>query len=104
MADLCRALQAKPLVVSSTALGTLNHSKLTIEYLKQTNCKQASFILMKSREELPIIENDNVLRLSQMAPILSILPYATGLDSEQPPLPIPFNAEQIFKEGHSWIL
>ena len=104
MVDLCRELGAKPIVVSSTALGTLNHSKLTIEYLKQMNCEGASFILIKPEEELPIIEKDNILRLSQMAPILSLLPHSANLDSEKPPLPEQFTAEKIFTEGHSWIL
>ena len=103
MADLCRRLEAKPILVSSTALGTLNHSKLTIEYLKQMNCEEASFILMKAEKELPIIEQDNISRLSQMAPILSLLPHSAHLDSEEPPLPADFKADQIFSEGHPWI-
>ena len=103
MVDLCRMLEAKPIVVSSTALGTLNHSKLTIKYLEQMKCLGASFVLIKPEEELKIIEEDNISRLAQMAPILSLLPHSKGLNSEKGPLPEGFYADKIYVEGHPWI-
>ena len=104
MHDLCKALNAQAIVVSSTALGTLNHSKLTINYLQQHGIDQISTILMRPEEELEVIENDNLLRLAQMAPNLACLPYYPGLDSEKGSLPTDFHASETHFELMPWTM
>jgi dethiobiotin synthase len=103
MHDLCKALNADAIVVSSTALGTLNHSKLTINYLQQHGIDQISTILMRPEHELELIEQDNLLRLGQMAPNLACLPHYSGLDSEKGSLPEDFIASETHFEKMPWI-
>ena len=102
MVDFCKALQAHAIVVSSTALGTLNHSKLTINYLKQNGIDQISTILMRPEQELKLIEDDNLLRIAQMAPNLACLPFYSGLDSEKGSLPTDFIASNNNLQDFKW--
>jgi dethiobiotin synthase len=104
MHDLCKALNAHAIVVSSSALGTLNHSKLTINYLQQHGIDQISTILMRPESELEVIEKDNLLRLTQMAPNLACLPHYPGLDSEKGSLPEDFQASETHFELMPWTI
>ena len=104
MVDMCRELKAKAICVTSTALGTLNHSKLTIEYLKNKGCEDNYFIMMRPETELEIIEEDNIARLAKMAKPLALLPFMSNLDTEgEAPLAKSFVADKIYNEIKAWI-
>ncbi len=84
MLDFCRALKAKLLVVASTTLGTLNHTKLTLYYAEQ---KKLEVVLVINRcSGVPeVIERDNIHFLQDMVEgrDLSEIPFIEGIDTEK---------------------
>ena len=83
MMDLCTRNQAELIVVTTTALGTLNHTKLTLDYAKAHGF-EASVIVSGCTESPDIIEEDNIKLISEMVNqrVLAKIPFLTGLDTE----------------------
>ncbi|MCM8539332.1 MAG: dethiobiotin synthase [Lentisphaeraceae bacterium] len=83
MAGLCTLLQGELILVTSTALGTLNHTKLTVEYAKSHEL-ECSVIISGCSENPDIIEEDNIKLITEMVEgrVIAKIPYVDGLDTE----------------------
>ena len=83
MADLCKALNAEMIVVTTTALGTLNHTKLTLEYAESREL-ECRVIISGCSENADVIEKDNIQLISKMfaGKVMFQIPEITGLDTE----------------------
>ena len=85
MMDLCKAVNAELIVVTTTQLGTLNHTKLTLEYAKSHGF-ESSVIISGCSNKPGIIEKDNIKLISEMVDgrVLFQIPQIEGLDTESP--------------------
>jgi len=83
MMKLCLETKAELIVVTTTTLGTLNHTKLTLEYAKSHGL-EASIIISGCSDNPHIIEEDNIKLISEMVDgrILAKIPQIDGLDTE----------------------
>lgn len=83
MADLCKLLDAQMILVTTTSLGTLNHTKLTVEYAGQRDL-ECSVIISGCTENPGIIEEDNVNYISKMVDdrVLFKIPFIIGVNTE----------------------
>lgn len=81
MLDLLIALSAKPVIVTRSALGTINHTALTLEALTRKGLRPAALVINET-QPLPtgdhaLVREDNLAMLKKMAaPVPCIvLPY-----------------------------
>ena len=83
MIDLCKAMDCGLLVVTTTQLGTLNHTKLTLDYAKSHGF-DSSIIISGCSENPDVIEKDNIKLISEMVGgrVLFKIPQLDGLDTE----------------------
>lgn len=83
MAGLCKALNAEMIVVTTTALGTLNHTKLTLEYAESRDLA-CRVIISGCSEDPDIIAKDNIQLISKMfaGKVMFQIPEVAGLNTE----------------------
>lgn len=83
MAGLCKMIHGELILVTTVELGTLNHTKLTIEYAKSHGL-ECSVIISGCRENPDVIEADNIKLITEMVEgrVLFKIPYIDGLDTE----------------------
>ena len=83
MAGLCKMLFGQLIVVSTVKLGTLNHTKLTLEYAKSHGL-ECSVVINGCTAKPDVIEQDNIKLISKMfdGKVLCKIPYFEGLDTE----------------------
>ena len=83
MMDLCKAFDCELLVVTTTLLGTLNHTLLTLEYAKSQGY-DSSIIISGCSDNPDVIEKDNIELISEMVDgrVLFQIPQINGLDTE----------------------
>jgi len=94
MLDLCAELEAQLILVTTTGLGTLNHSFLSHNYANQKIQNPALTIINRCTDEKAIIEADNIMQIKKLGPHLATLPLLKDLDTEgELPLPKSFQAE-----------
>lgn len=94
MLDLCAELKAQLILVTTTGLGTLNHTFLSHNYANQKLAKPALTIINRCTDEKAIIEADNIVQIKKLGPHLATLPLLKNLDTEDDtPLPQVFQAE-----------
>jgi dethiobiotin synthetase len=78
MAGLARALDLPVLVVARAALGTLNHTQLTLEAAERDGLRVLGVVVSHTAPELPAAERANLDLLPALlrAPFLGELPHA----------------------------
>jgi len=83
MAGLCKLLNGELILVTTTSLGTLNHTKLTVEYARLHEL-ESSVIISGCTENPGIIEEDNIKYISEMVEerVLFKIPYILGVNTE----------------------
>ena len=81
MADLAGALGAGLVIATRPALGTLNHTALTLEAARTRNLPVDGLIVSGWPDAPGVTEETNLERLSAMAPVLGLLPAYAGLDT-----------------------
>jgi dethiobiotin synthetase len=84
MADLADALGAGLVVVTRPGLGTLNHTALTIEAANSRGLPVDGLVISGWPSDPGVTEQTNLERLSDMAPVLGLLPDYPGLDTADP--------------------
>jgi len=84
MADLADRLGAGLVVVTRPALGTLNHTALTLEAARARGLPVDGLIVSNWPPDPGVTEETNLARLAGMAPILGLLPAYPGLDTADP--------------------
>jgi dethiobiotin synthase len=84
MADLADALGAGLVVVTRPALGTLNHTALTLEAAHSRGLPVDGLVVCGWPADPGVTERTNLERLSEMAPVLGLLPEYPGLDTADP--------------------
>jgi dethiobiotin synthetase len=82
MADLASALGAEVVVVTRPALGTLNHTALTLEAAHTRGLTVAGLVISGWPSKSDITERTNLERLAAMAPVLDRIPNVDGLSVE----------------------
>jgi len=83
MADLAARLGAEVVIVTRPALGTLNHTALTLEAARSRRLPVAGLVVCGWPSEPGVVERTNLERLAAMAPVLGIVPYVDGLDTSR---------------------
>ena len=76
--DLIRALGAYPIVVASTALGTINHTLMTLECLRARGMEPLGVIL-NGEENL---ENQDTIERHGLVPIIGRIPHTKEFSRE----------------------
>lgn len=85
MADLIAELGQPALIVARPGLGTLNHTRLTVEFLRQRGVDIAGIIVSGyAPGEQTADRNIAQLPLLCGAPLIGVLPRILGLDTERP--------------------
>jgi dethiobiotin synthetase len=84
MADLADALGAGLVVVTRPTLGTLNHTALTLEAANRRGLPVDGLVISDWPADPGVTEQTNLERLSDMAPVLGLLPSYPGLDTADP--------------------
>jgi dethiobiotin synthetase len=84
MADLADALGAGLVVVTRPSLGTLNHTALTLEAAYRRGLPVDGLVISGWPVDPGVTEQTNLERLSDMAPVLGLLPDYPGLDTADP--------------------
>ena len=84
MADLADALGAGLVVVTRPGLGTLNHTALTLEAANSRGLPVDGLVISGWPSDPGVTEQTNLERLSEMAPVLGLLPDYPGLDTADP--------------------
>ncbi len=84
MADLADALGAGLVVVTRPSLGTLNHTALTLEAAYRRGLPVDGLVISGWPMDPGVTEQTNLERLSDMAPVLGLLPDYPGLDTADP--------------------
>jgi dethiobiotin synthetase len=83
--DLIKDMALPLIVVARPALGTLNHTLLTVNYALKEGVRVAGVVINLTRKsEGTVSENTNPLVLRQLSPVplLGIFPYLDNLDDE----------------------
>lgn len=89
MADLAARLDAEVVVVTTAALGTLNHTALTLETAHARGLRVAGLVVAMLPGTLGVTEETNLERLSALAPVLGVVPVvADPAEARLGPLPI----------------
>ncbi|MER5323835.1 dethiobiotin synthase [Streptosporangium roseum] len=80
LADLARALSAPVLLVTRAALGTLNHTALTLEAMAHRGLEPAGVVIGSWPAEPGLAERCNVADLEMLAarPLAGVLPEGAG--------------------------
>ena len=84
MADLADALGAGLVVVTRPGLGTLNHTALTLEAANSRGLPVDGLVISGWPPDPGVTEQTNLERLSDMAPVVGLLPDYPGLDTADP--------------------
>jgi dethiobiotin synthetase len=84
MADLAERLGAGLVVVTRPALGTLNHTALTLEAARSRGLPVDGLVVSGWPGNPGITEETNLDRLAAMAPVLGLLPVFPQLDTADP--------------------
>jgi len=84
MADLADRLGAGLVVVTRPALGTLNHTALTLEAARARGLPVDGLVISGWPSAPGVTEETNLARLAAMAPVLGLLPAYPGLDTADP--------------------
>ena len=84
MADLADALGAGLVVVTRPGLGTLNHTALTLEAANSRGLPVDGLVISGWPPDPGVTEQTNLERLSDMAPVIGLLPSYPGLDTADP--------------------
>ena len=79
MADLALELGAELVVVTRPALGTLNHTALTLEAAVRRGLPVAGLVVCGWPRRPSATEETNLERLEKMTPVLEIVPAIRGL-------------------------
>lgn len=85
MADLPRELGGLPLlVVARAALGTINHTLLTLHYARKEKLKVMGIVLNHTSPEYGLAEslNPGALRRWEKTPFMGLLPFLPNTDKE----------------------
>jgi len=84
MSDLILALELPVLLVARAGLGTLNHTRLTIEYGKTHGISFAGIILNQTQPIKTIADqsNPNILAKKTDVPIIARFPYMKDLNHD----------------------
>lgn len=84
MADLADALGAGLVVVTRPGLGTLNHTALTLEAANSRGLPVEGLVISGWPSDPGVTEQTNLELLSDMAPVLGLLPEYPGVDTADP--------------------
>jgi dethiobiotin synthetase len=85
-ADLAARLALPVLVVARTALGTINHTALTLAELARRGLPVAGVVLVRTTQDLAPHESGNIQQISILTGIrpLGTLPYLPDSDTAEP--------------------
>lgn len=76
--DVAADLRAPVLVVAAPALGTLNHTALTVEALTSRDVPCAGVVVGAYPESPTVAEETNLAALALIAPVRAVLPSGAG--------------------------
>ncbi len=85
MLDLMKKLNIPVIIVAGVQLGTINHTLLTINALKNYNIPIAGIIFNKFPKTPSIIEQDNIKIIEKLSdvPILAIIKDNNNINIEE---------------------
>ncbi|WP_338753273.1 dethiobiotin synthase [Bacillus sp. FJAT-52991] len=83
MIDLMEELQFPVIIAAKASLGTINHTMMTVESLKNRGLHVAGIILSSTVQEDEAIEKDNRQMIEQLTgvPIIGTIPYIQNISS-----------------------
>ncbi|MCU1595934.1 MAG: Dethiobiotin synthase [Frankiales bacterium] len=90
LADFARSLRAPVLVVAAPALGTLNHTALTLEALAHRGVELSGIVLGAWPADPGLAERSNLRDLEMLAarPLLGAIPEGSGALTQEDFLPV----------------
>lgn len=88
LADLAADLALPLAVVARPGLGTLNHTRLTLEAAWARGLRVLGIVVNGYPREPGVAEETNLDELARLAPVLAVVPHAHALDA-LPPIVIP---------------
>lgn len=84
LTDIIHSLKLSTVVVTNAALGSINSTILTVEYLRQQNiCVQG--LIINNYDNTDILQNDNkkmIEQLSKLPVLVTVAPHAQTIDIE----------------------
>ncbi len=85
MADLIRDLRLPVILVSLLKLGTINHTLLTIRFLKSVTIPIVGIVFNRVSRKLSLIERDNLRVIPRLSgiPVLGCFPELKGINVEK---------------------
>jgi len=92
MADLASTLGLPVVVVARPALGTLNHTALTVDAARARGLDVLGIVISNYPDEPEIAERTNPAELAKIAPLLGVIPHIETLDVEAGIRPARFDA------------
>lgn len=86
IADIVSLLDLPMLIVASPDLGTLNHTRLTVEAARARNLEVVGLVLSPWPAHPGIVEETNRARISTFCglPLIGVVDEISGLDTDQP--------------------
>jgi dethiobiotin synthetase len=98
--DLMQMLKIPVIITASAGLGTINHSLMTIETLKNREIEIAGIIFNRMPAEPGPVEKDNVSIIEKISgiPVLGVIPEIPGDDNFIPNLKKEFLSKNAIKE------
>lgn len=94
MADLARMFEIPLVVVARPALGTLNHTALTIDAARARGLDVLGIVISNYPEAPTLAERTNPAELESVAPLLGVIPAMDTLDVEAGVRPATFDARR----------
>jgi dethiobiotin synthetase len=82
MADLAAMLGLPVLIASRPALGTLNHTVLTVEAARARGLDVLGVVISNYPDEPGLAERTNPAEIAKIAPVLGVIPAIDALDVE----------------------
>lgn len=98
MVDLIKKLNTSVIIVARAGLGTINHSLLTIEVLRNKSIPILGVILNEESKTDLILENTNAIEYYGKVPVLACFPHIQNFNPEEiKKIAIPNKLKEIFE-------
>jgi dethiobiotin synthetase len=98
VSDLAEQIDLPLLIVGRLGLGTINHTRLTVDAARQRSLKVAGVVLSQTTPHAGLAEetNPDAIRRWVSAPLLGVVPFLEGLSVEEgEPGPLKERAETV---------
>lgn len=81
--DLIKDLNMSVIVVARAALGTINHTVITVKYIRSLNIEVKGIIINGYKDNLLCNDNIEVIKKLTNVPILAVVPWIDGLEEKE---------------------